>query len=83
VGPTDPGYSLTAPNSINNNWLPGVTYLNLAASWNVTKAIQVFGSITNLFDSNPPPTSSSVGSYNPVLYDPIGRDFHLGARVRF
>jgi iron complex outermembrane recepter protein len=83
VGPGQPGYSINAPNSINNNWLPGVTYVNLGASWSVTSAIQVFGSITNLLNSNPPPTSSSVGAYNPVLYDPIGRDFHLGARVRF
>jgi iron complex outermembrane recepter protein len=57
--------------------------VNLAASYDITKAVQLFGSVTNLFDSNPPVAPSSVGGFNPVLYDPIGRQYHLGARVKF
>jgi iron complex outermembrane recepter protein len=83
LGPRDDGYSITNPASINNNWVAGRNYVNLAASYDITKAVQLFGSVTNLFDSNPPVAPSSVGGFNPVLYDPIGRQYHLGARVKF
>jgi outer membrane receptor protein involved in Fe transport len=83
VGPEDANYAITAPNSISSNRVAGRTYINIAASFEVTKQFELFGAITNLFDSAPPIAPSSVGPYNSVLYDPIGQNFRFGARARF
>lgn len=83
IGPEDPGYSVALPNSISDNYVEGRTYVNLAGSYDLTSHVQVFGSITNLFDSAPPVAPSSVGSYNPVLYDAIGRRYNIGVRANF
>jgi len=82
VGPQDPGYSVTLANSISSNRVVGATYVNIAASYDINRVFEIFGSIDNLFDKSPPIAPSSVGSYNPVLYDPIGRIFHIGARMK-
>lgn len=83
VGPEDEGYSITAPNSISKNYIPGRTYVNLAASYELTSSFEVFGAITNLFAVSPPMAPSSVGPYNSVLYDPIGQTFRIGLRAEF
>lgn len=86
IGPEQPGYSVSRPNSINTNHVDGVTYVNLGARYKLaTQAgrynVEVFGGIQNLFDKDPPVAPSNQGSSNMLLFDPIGRAFRLGVRV--
>lgn len=83
VGPEDAGYDPAATNSISTNRVAGRTYFNLAASYQLNTAVELFGAVTNLFDVSPPIAPSSVGPFNAVLYDPIGQSFKFGVRAQF
>lgn len=82
VGPEDPGYSVTLPNSVNTNRIDSRFYLDLSASVQVLPNVEVFGVINNVFDKDPPLAFSSQGGTNEVWFDQIGRYFKLGARVK-
>jgi iron complex outermembrane recepter protein len=85
IGPEQPGYSVSLPNSINTNRVNGATYVNLGATWKLTtpKAndVELFAGIQNLFDHEPPVAPSNQGSSNLILFDPIGRALRIGARI--
>jgi outer membrane receptor protein involved in Fe transport len=83
IGPEDPGYSITLPNSINTNRIPGRTYVHLSGSYQISEHFELFGSINNIFNTMPPPAPTAVAPYNPVLYDPTGRYFRIGVRASF
>jgi len=96
VGPEDPGYAPTLPNSVNLNRVPARTYVNLALSYALPvggahdRDVELFGSIENLFDSKPPvapggTTTVFVSAYptNPVFFDTFGTRWKAGMRVRF
>jgi outer membrane receptor protein involved in Fe transport len=63
-------------------------YIDLAASWNVTKQFTVWGGINNVFDKDPP-LSSAVGAgfgngnTYPQVYDALGRKLFLSLQYRF
>ena len=82
VGPEDPGYSITLPNSVNTNRVNGRLYLDLNASLKIGKAYEVFGVINNVLDKNPPLAGSGQGGTNQVYFDPIGRYLKAGFRVK-
>jgi iron complex outermembrane receptor protein len=66
--------------------LPSFTTVDLSARYNVTKQLQVFGSISNLFDKIAPLDPYTYGgmSYNPMdASGAIGRYFKVGARYQF
>jgi len=87
IGPDQAGYSITLPNSISNNNIPGRTYVDLSASYDFNLrndiGMQVYGVINNLTDQDPPPSPSSIGAYNPTLFDPLGRMYRVGVRLSF
>jgi outer membrane receptor protein involved in Fe transport len=83
VGPEDEGYSPFLRNSINTNRVSGRTYFNLSGSYQFGDAVQVYGAVVNLANTRPPVAPSITGSFNPVLYDVIGRTFRVGARMNF
>jgi outer membrane receptor protein involved in Fe transport len=87
IGPDDPAYSLTDPNSINDNIVRGRTYFNLAAHYDILdrdgRKVQLFGSVSNLFDKAPPLAPGLIGYSEPAFFDLIGRRFNLGARFDF
>lgn len=83
IGPDQPGYSTSLPNSISTNHVAGRTYFNLAASYKINSKVELFGSITNLFDVSPPIAPSGTGPFNATLYDPIGQNFRFGIRAQF
>lgn len=69
----------------NYNHMQGAFYLDLGVTYNVSSSVEVYGKVDNL--TNLPPAASSNGNgsrpgagFNPELYDPIGRMFHLGVR---
>jgi len=86
VGPDDPDYSITLPTSVNNNRVPGRFYLDLAATWRIHlrsgQEMELFGAINNLFDRDPPAIPSGNLGTNQVLFDPVGRAFKIGARIK-
>jgi outer membrane receptor protein involved in Fe transport len=88
IGPEDAGYSPLLPRSIDDNSVPGVTYVNLNAQYVIRQQaghrVELFGVINNLFDKEPPnKLPSSFGPTNNVLYDVIGRYYRAGVRVSF
>jgi iron complex outermembrane recepter protein len=84
VAPGDPGYSTTNPNSISDNSVSDAIYVNLSASYDITKEIQIFGSVNNLFDKDPVIAPGGNGfPTNPVYFDTYGRTVRVGARVNF
>jgi len=87
IGPDDPRYAVTLPTSVNNNRIPGRFYLNLSGSIKAYsmngQEIEIYASINNLLDKDPPAMPSGNLGTNQVLFDPIGRAYRLGVRFRF
>ena len=84
VTPGSPGYSSTNPNSINENSVPDVWYVNLAASYDINHNLAVFANVDNLFNQAPPIAPGGNGyPTNPVYFDTYGLTWKLGARFRY
>ena len=87
IGPNQSGYATTVLNSISDNRVAGRFYVNLSGSIHVgpdrTRGFELFGSINNLFDRDPPAAPETQFYTNPVYFDTIGRYFRAGARYRF
>ena len=99
VGPDDPRYGtyLTAATcpaplqggcTVNINHVPAYTYMNINAQYaivdNGSHKVELFGVISNLFNTDPPNyLPSSFGPTNNVLYDVMGRMYRVGVRVTF
>jgi outer membrane receptor protein involved in Fe transport len=82
VGPEDPGYAVTLTNSVSSDRVASRTYFDLSGNFRLTPTIELFGAINNLFDKDPPLAPSAQGGTNQVYFDPIGRYFKAGVRVR-
>ena len=84
VAPGDAGYSTTNVNSISSNSVPSAWYVNLSASYSVTKNFTLFGNIDNLFNKTPPIAPGGNGyPTNPVYFDTYGMAWKVGVRARF
>jgi outer membrane receptor protein involved in Fe transport len=88
VGPHQPGFDPLDNNSISDNLVEAVTYVNLNAQFAVwqdgDRRAELYGVINNLFNTDPPnDLPSSFGPTNNVLYDVVGRTFKLGLRVNY
>jgi outer membrane receptor protein involved in Fe transport len=81
-GPEDAGYSPTLTNSVSSNRVDARFYVDLNASVKVVEGMEVFGVVNNVFDRDPPLAASAQGGTNQVYFDPIGRYFKFGVRVR-
>lgn len=80
IGPDQAGYSPTLNNSINNNVIPSMTYVNVSASYDFGSRDrrELFITIDNLFDRTPP-----LPGNNNAYYDLMGRTVKAGLRVSF
>jgi len=84
VAPGDAGYATTNVNSISSNTVPSAWYVNLHASYDVTKNFTLFGNIDNLFNKTPPFAPGGNGyPTNPVYFDTYGMAWKIGVRARF
>ena len=87
VGPDQDGYAVTAPNSVDNNNVPSRFYLDMTARVNVEagngRTFQLFATVNNLLDRDPPAMPGPSGGTNQILFDPVGRAFKVGARFHF
>ena len=73
--------------TIDDNHVPGEWYLNVGGSYNLNDHWKVYAQIDNVTNKNPP-IDPAVNAINPVsagangmLYDIIGRMYHLGVRI--
>ena len=81
--------NLTATTTSSDNNVPAIWYTDLSASYRpslVSDKDELYFSITNLFNRNPPvdvtnPTSFSSPTNG--VYDRIGRYFNAGIRMKF
>jgi len=88
IGPHQAGYDPLLPNSIDDNLVESVTYVNLNAQYRLWQGgdrhVELFGVVNNLFDKDPPNNlPSSFGPTNNVLYDVVGRSYRLGIRLNY
>jgi iron complex outermembrane receptor protein len=84
VGPGDPGYATTNPNSISNNSVASAVYLNLSGSYDFTKNVSMFVTINNVLNKDPPVAPGGNGyPTNPVYFDTYGMFWRVGVRAKF
>lgn len=87
TGPDDPAFDPALSYSVTDNTTGTYFLFNLNASydlkWRNLERFQVFGSINNLFDRDPPFSSGAVGGVNAINYDTLGRTFRFGVRLKF
>lgn len=83
VGPEDPGYAVNLSNSVNTNRVDSAFYTDFNVAYRINDNIELFGVVNNVFDKDPPRAASAQGGTNQVFFDPMGRYFKGGARVKF
>ena len=87
MGPDDPNYAVTKPLTVNDNTVGSALYLNMNGSYNFTvlndNSLQLFASITNLANKEPPSAPSATYPTNPVFFDQIGRTYRVGVRFSY
>lgn len=87
IGPNQAGFDTDLPNSISDNHIEAMVYVDIGASYTFKlaqgRSLQLFGAIKNLTDPTPPVNVYSGSGTNPFLFDIIGRRFTAGARVTF
>ena len=73
--------------SVDNNFVKPYMNFALNGSYNLrvdgTRQFQVFGSVNNLFDKDPPYSGGYVSGASPQYHDIMGRSYRMGVRVRF
>lgn len=87
TGPDDTGYDPALSYSASDNNTPNYFVFNLNASYDLPlfdiERFQVFGSINNLLDKDPPFSTGSVAGVNAINYDTLGRNYRVGLRAKF
>ena len=84
--------SAWGPKDVDINKVPAIAYADLRGSWKLNDHVQLFATVDNLLNKAPPivPASQAQGQsafyftgINGIIYDAIGRQYRLGARVNF
>jgi outer membrane receptor protein involved in Fe transport len=90
TGPGDPGYNPNLTGSVSNSNVPSHTTFNLSGSYDLRigsmERTELFGSITNVFDDDPPFSGNNgfgVGGVNAAFFDTLGRNYRIGIRMNF
>lgn len=84
-----PYTSGTGPNSLDLNHVKAVQYTDLTVQVRPAEHLELYATVNNLFDRDPPSAPTRTGvpittlDTNPTLYDVVGRYFTVGARLRF
>jgi outer membrane receptor protein involved in Fe transport len=72
-----------------NSEIAAASYLDLASTWKLTKALEVRAGINNLADKSPPTIAAGLlsafgnGNTYPGVYDPMGRLLYAGMTFAF
>ena len=89
--PSQPGYYTAdgrlTNSTVDNNHVDPYLLFSLNGSYDLKvanlKQFQVFGSINNLFNKDPPFTGGGIGGANAGTNDTLGRAYRMGVRLRF
>ena len=71
---------------INDNSVPGASYIDLNGSYKLTENFDLFAKVNNLLDKDPPATPNTITQTiyaSAPFYDRVGRYYIAGARLRF
>ncbi len=87
---SNPPYtSGTGPNSLDINHVPTRWYTDVTVRYAVSKGVEIYGTVNNLFDQDPPQAPTRAGlpfiifPTNGTLYDVVGRYFTAGVKLGF
>jgi outer membrane receptor protein involved in Fe transport len=87
IGPDDPNYSASLPNSINDNTFPSATYVDLGLRYQFGSReklnLQLSANVDNAFNREPPQFAAIGINSGGNPYDLIGRTYHLGIRLKY
>ncbi len=95
IGPDDPAFVATAAaspangnrQSINLNTIGSYEVWSVSGSYDFElqqgNGLQLWGSINNLTDEDPPLFGGATGGTNAIFYSTAGREYRLGLRVNF
>jgi len=87
VGPQDSGYDPNLTGSVSDNTVPSAVYVSLTGSYNLPftslQSFQVWASINNLTDRDPPFANGGIGGANAIFFDSLGRTYRAGVRMQF
>jgi len=87
IGPGEPGYSPTLPNSINLNLFPSASYVDWYGAYSIIDGekqnLKVFAGINNIANREPPFGAIIAFASGGNPYDVIGRVFKAGVRFAF
>jgi outer membrane receptor protein involved in Fe transport len=82
IGAEQDGYDVNNPNSVNINHVDGAFYLDLTTTlrFGTDDRYEMFFTVNNVFDKQEPAQLRLFG--NGLYFDPYGRYFKMGLRVR-
>ncbi|WCT73791.1 TonB-dependent receptor [Sphingomonas naphthae] len=85
AGTIDNLYNSSAATTASRNHVPAFAYVNLFANQKVGDRFELFASIRNVLNTDPPavPNPQLYTGTNGTYYDTIGRYFTAGVRVTF
>jgi iron complex outermembrane recepter protein len=93
IDPSDPRYNPTTTSTalaalmVNDNTVDSATYATLSGRYrlqlNGERTWELFGSVYNLFDEDPPLAPDGGYPTNAAFFDQIGRAFRIGIRADF
>jgi outer membrane receptor protein involved in Fe transport len=95
IGPGEPGFVATAAaspangnrQSINLNAIDSYEVFSVSGSYNFElqggNGLQLWGSINNLTDEDPPLFGGATGGTNAIFYSTAGREYRMGLRLNF
>jgi outer membrane receptor protein involved in Fe transport len=87
IGPDDPRYSPSLPNSININRFPSATYVDLGARYSLIASerhtLQLFANVDNTMNKVPPVFAAIAINSGGNPYDLIGRTYRVGFRLKY
>jgi outer membrane receptor protein involved in Fe transport len=76
--------------TVDFNHIPAENYFDFATRFNVNEHFDLTFTVMNILDKKPPivgntagSTSANSGNTYPAAYDPLGRRFAAGARIKF
>jgi iron complex outermembrane recepter protein len=82
---TDCPVSTANHRTIFNNQMKGAFYVDVGASYKVSKAMTLYAKVDNVANRDPVAAPQENPSYalNPALYDVLGRTYRAGLRYQF
>ena len=87
LGPEQPGFNVAAPGSVTFNTVGSYEVYSTTAMYDFSlsggNTMQLWGSINNLTDEDPPLYGGATGGSNAIFYSTAGREYRVGLRLGF